>query len=326
MGAPLFLIVTAIVIASTLVALLTPAALVALPQRPFSGDGNPTVRTGGKSYPRVAIGSDDESTSIAAPPKRIVSQHWSTDELLYSVVPPERVVGVSDSAYQRSISNVMNLVERYGPVVALDPEVVIRARPDLVISPAPARAEVPGLLRHANLPVYRIYTMYRTLTSIEDHIRLIGYLTGEDDRAEGEVQRFQAIVARAAARRPIDSAPPRVLGFNGVYSYGSTTLFHDVLRVLGAENLAATNGLVAYDRVTDEHIVRWNPDWIVVGADHGKVEERRAQLLAHPAFGATRAAQLGQIIVLEHRVFLPLSPFTAQLVETLSKAFYGDAS
>jgi ABC-type hemin transport system substrate-binding protein len=116
------------------------------------------------------------------------------------------------------------------------------------------------------------------------------------------------------------------MGFGGIYSYGSETLFSDILRVLGAENVAATHGFVGYDRVGDEHIVRWNPEWIVAGADRGFVEAVRARLLANPAIAATIAAQRGQVVVLEHQVFLPLSPYTSNLVEALAAALYGGAS
>jgi iron complex transport system substrate-binding protein len=116
------------------------------------------------------------------------------------------------------------------------------------------------------------------------------------------------------------------MGFGGTYSYGSATLFSDILRVLGAENVAATHGFVGYDRVSDEHIIRWNPEWIVAGADRGFVEAVRARLLANPAIAATTAAQRGHVLVLEHRVFLPMSPYTSNLVEALAEAFYGAAS
>jgi ABC-type hemin transport system substrate-binding protein len=115
------------------------------------------------------------------------------------------------------------------------------------------------------------------------------------------------------------------MGFGGIYSYGSATLFHDILRVLGAENVAATHGFVGYDRVTDEHIVQWNPDWIVAGADPGQVDQVRARLLANPAIAATAAAARGRIVVLENPVFLPLSPFAARLVDALAGALYGGA-
>ncbi len=302
-----------------------PTDLLAIPERPFSY-GAAAVRTEGTRYPRYATGADDVRMRVDRAPRRIVSQDAHADEFLYAVVPPERVVGVSPTAYDRRVSNVLGLVQRYRPMMATDPEGVLLARPDLVVLSATARAETAGLLRHAGLPVYRIYTMFETLESITDHIRLIGYLTGEDTRADEEIHRFQAAVARAAARRPVGGPAPRVLGLGGAYSYGSRTLLADILRVLGAENVAGRHGLVGYDRVTDEHIVRWNPQWIVAGADRGRVEETRARLLDSPAIAATDAGKSGQVVVFENQVFLPLSPLTAALVEALSQALYGRAA
>jgi ABC-type hemin transport system substrate-binding protein len=51
----------------------------------------------------------------------------------------------------------------------------------------------------------------------------------------------------------------------------------------------------------------------------------RAQLLRQPAIAATRAADRGQILVLDNRVFLPLSPYTTKLVESLADALSGGA-
>jgi iron complex transport system substrate-binding protein len=300
--------------------------MLPMPARPPLEARYPEVRVGGAAYPRHAVGADDVNTTIVAPPRRLASQSWSSDEFLYSLVRPEEVVGVSEGAYEAKFSNVYELARRYQPVVAVDLERLLWAAPDLVLSPAEARAEIPGVLRAAGVATHRIDTTFPTLASLEEHIRLVGYLTGEDARAAEEIQRFRSVVSRAAARKPAGAPAPRVLGFGGVYSYGSNTLFHDILRVLGAENLAATHGFVGYDRLSDEHIVHWNPDWIVAGADRGHVDEVRARLLSHPAIGATRAAARGHVVVLEHNVFLPLSPFTSQLVAALADALYGAES
>ena len=318
-------LVVVVACASVIVHRAAPGAMVRTAERPFAGYGDARIRTEALPYPRQAIGADGVGVTIDAPARRIVSQSWSSDEFLYAVVAPERIVGVSESAYQERFSNVYETARRYRPVVAIDPERVLRADPDLVVTPVDARSDIPGLLRAAGVPVYRMYTMFQTLRSIEEHIRLVGYLTGEEAHAETEAVRFRSIVERAAARKPAGTTPPRVLGLGGTYSYGSETLFTDIMQVLGAENVAATHGLVGYDRVTDEHIVRWNPDWIVAGADRGQVSAVRERLLANPGIAATEAARRGQIVVLENHVFLPLSPFTAALVDALSLALYGGA-
>lgn len=325
-SAPLVALAGAVVAASIASASVTPASLLPRPERPFEGYGSRTVRMGRVSFPRDARGADEVITRVETAPRRLVSQSMSGDEFLYSILPPERVVGVSESAYQKRISNVYDLARAYAPVVATDVERVLRSDPDLVFTPAEGRWDMPGLLRAAGVPVYRIPTLFPTLASIEEHIRLIGYLTGEDARAEAEARRFRAAVDRAAARRPSGAPSPRVMGFGGIYSYGSDTLFSDILRVLGAENVAATHGFIGYDRVTDEHIIRWDPEWIVAGADRWRIEQVRARLLASPAIAATTAARRGQVVVFENHVFQPLSPFASHLVEALADALYGGAS
>jgi iron complex transport system substrate-binding protein len=310
---------------AVLVQARAPGGLVPPPDRPDRAYEKRVVM-GDLAYPREAVGADGVHTRIARVPRRIVSQFWSIDEYLYAIVPPERIVGVSETAYLEASSNVLPFVNRFHPVIATDPEVVLRANPDLVLTDESARWELPGLLRQAGVPVHRIYSRFETLQAIEDNIRLMGYLTGEDARAETVRQDFHATIAHAAAMRPAGLPAPRVLGMGGAYTYGRDTLFNDVLRVLGAENVAATHGFVGYDGVTDEYIARWDPDWIIAGANRGQAAAVRAQLLARPAVATTSAARLGHVVVIENDVFYAMSPYTAQLVETLAGVLYGGAN
>ena len=324
--APLAAYVVALSAVAAVVARATPPGLLPPPQRPYTNDGDRRVRAGGLDYPRRAIGADDAVLTLARAPQRVASYSWTLDELAYAVVPPSRIVGVSESAYQRRISNVYETAERFRPAVlatngGTDPERVLRAAPDLLLAPTQPRADVTHLMRAAGVPTYRMFATFATLAQIEQHIRLVGYLSGDDEPARREAARFHDAVTRAAARhRP--GTRPRVLGLGARYSYGPDTLFHDICRVLGAENVAAPH-LIGYQSVNAEHIVRWNPEWIVAGAEPGQTDAVRHRLLSDPAVAATDAAARGQILVLEHHVFLPLSPFVTRLVEAMADAFYG---
>jgi iron complex transport system substrate-binding protein len=297
-------------------------------ERPYADPGDPRVRTGDARFPRTATSSDGVPVILAAPPRRLASQYWSIDEFAYAVVPPERVVAVSDAAYLRSISNVYAQVQRFRPTAVtgsgqIDAERLLRAEPDLALVSSTARGDMSHVLRLAGVPTYRMFTLFTTLAQVEDHIRLVGYLTGEDGRALLEATRFREAVARAAGRRPA-GARPRVLGLGGRHTYGSQTLFHDICRVLGAVNVSG-DSLTGYNAVNAEQIVRWDPEWIVTGAEPGKVEDVRRRVSNDPAIRVTQAAARGRIVVLEHHVFLPLSPYSTRLVEALAEALYGHA-
>ena len=291
--------------------------------REGDGYGRPEIRTGSLKYPRVAVDSDLFRVRIAKPARRIVSQYWSIDEYLYSVVPPERVVAVSQSAYDRRISNVYPFAERFRPVIATDPEKVLRQDPDLILVSYSARLDFCDLVRTTGIPIYRAFAMFTTLEQVAETIRLTGYLTGEDTAAAKEVDRFWSGIRRAQARKPANAPRPRILGMGGRSSYGDQTLFHDIVKTLGGINVGAEGGLRGYNSVNTEQIVQWNPQWIIAGADRGKTKEVLDRMLQDPGIAITQAARDGHIVVLENNVFLPMSPFTTLFVNAIAEAIYG---
>jgi len=274
------------------------------------------------AWPRVVQDFDQVQVRLAAPTKRVVSQYWSIDEFLYTVLSPQSIVGVSESAYLPRISNVYEQAQQQKPVIATDPERVLRQNPDLIVASSSARADFTALVRSTDVPIYRLATMFTTLDQIADTIGLTGYLTGQDARAERKRQRFLQAVEAARKAKPAGVRSPRILGFGGRYSYGSQTLFHDIATTLGAINVGAEGGLVGYDSVSTEQILRWDPEWIIVGAEEGKQDQLRARLLEDPAIGLTQAARNGRILVYDQRVFLPMSPFTTRILQVLAKDLY----
>lgn len=287
------------------------------------GQGASAIHTGSPEYPRTAIDSGGYAVNIPRPPKRIVSQYWAIDEFVYSVVPPKRVVGVSESAYLKNVSNVYRYVERFRPVIATDPERVLRLDPDLIVVSDISRPDFCAIVRDAHIPIYRMFTSFTKLQQISDEIRVTGYLTGEDQRARVEEKKFWTAIETAKAMRPANAPPPRILGYSGGLSYGANTLFNDVVQTLGGINVGAEGGLKGYDEASSEQIIRWNPDWIITSADSGKEKQVLANLLADPGIALTNAARNNHIVVVPTHVFLPMSPFTANLVTLLAEKLYG---
>ncbi len=320
--APVCFIALVAVVAAAVEYCAAPPGGLQLPQARES-EHNVEIRTGSSQYPREAIDSDGVRVRIPHPPRRIVSQFFSIDDYLYSIVPPERVIAVSANAYQPQFSNVYNFVERYRPAISTDPETVARLNPDLILVSSDGRSDYTSLLRSSGVPLYRMETTFRTLKEVEETIRLTGYLTGEDFAASRELSRFSQAIEQARALRPPHAHKPRILGLGGSFSYGSDTLFNDIVEQLGAVNVGAEGGLVGYSAVNSEQIIRWNPEWIVAGADPDKVQQVLTKLLADPAIALTQAARNGHILVLENHVFLPLSPFTTRLVTAIARAIYG---
>ena len=319
---PVLLILLVVAIAGAVHIYASPPGGLQLPVLEREG-GDARVRMGKSQYPREAVDSDEVTVSIARPAHRIVSQYWSIDEFVYSILPPQDVVAVSQSAYAEEISNVIQNAQQFKPAVATDVERVVALDPDLMLVSREGRADYTSLARSSGVPVYRMETNFETLDQIEQNIRLIGYMTGQDESAAKEASRFHAAIEKAVSMRSPGSAKPRILGLGGRYSYGRKTLFQDIVTRLGGVDIGTENGLVGYDSVNFEQIVRWDPEWIIAGANTGNTKQVLATLMSDPAISLTQAARNGHIVVLDNRIFLPMSPYTSVLVQAIAEAIYG---
>jgi ABC-type Fe3+-hydroxamate transport system substrate-binding protein len=282
-------------------------------------------RLGGLEYPRESVDSDDFQVTIKQQPQRIVSQFYSIDEFLYSLIPPQRVVAASASAYQPSVSNVVDYAKKYRPAIASDPERVLRLNPDLILVSSSARSDFTSLARNTGVPTYRLFTSFDSLDQVEKTIGLVGYLTGEDKAAHAKEEQFQAEIKEAEGMRPAEAHKPRILGLGGNYTYGSETLFNDIVEKLGGVNVGAQGGLQGYDEVNSEMIVKWDPEWIFAGANPGESEMTKAKLLANPAIAHTQAARDHHIVVVEGPVFFASSPYATSLLKIMATALYGNS-
>ncbi len=288
---------------------------------PNTGDKPLLVRTGSLRYPREAMDSDGFTVRIEHPAHRIVSQSWSIDEWVYAVAPSRDVVAVSESAYQQRMSNVYASVQQFHPAISSDPERVIALDPDLMIVSSNGRADYTSLARSCGVPVFRLQTMPQTL----DEIELVGYITGNDDAAANEAARFHGAIQKARSLRSPEAPTTRILGLAGNYAYGKNTLFDNIVAALGGINVAAENGVDGYEAIDFEQIVRWDPEWIVVGAEGSKTKNVLAALRADPAISVTQAARNNHIVVLDDRIFLAKSTYSALLVQAMAEALYSPA-
>jgi iron complex transport system substrate-binding protein len=284
--------------------------------------GGPDFETGSLDYPRVADDSEGYVLKISRPVRTVASQYWSIDEYVYSVVDPENVISVSQSAYDRSFSNVFQWAEMFRPLVARDPEVILKLDPDLLLVSSDARADFTQLLRVAGTPVFRTFTNFTTLDEIKRTITLVGYLTGRDIEAAHARKLFESSIDRARNRRPPGTSSPRILGYSGGYSYGDETLFDDIVRTLGGVNVGSENGLHSYAPLNSEYILRWDPEWIITGAPRGQSASVLEHLMNDPAIAPTLAARHGRIVVLENNVLLPMSPYTTLILNALGDVLY----
>jgi iron complex transport system substrate-binding protein len=278
------------------------------------------------SFPRQVRDGSGQPVTIEARPRRIVSQTLGTDEILLAICSPERIVGLGKFALDPKYSNVVEQARAAGSPVVQNTEEILQLKPDLVFVASYSRAEIVEQLQSAGARVFRLAD-FDSIEHIEQHIRVIGQATGDDERAAALVAQMERELAAIRARVPAAGIKrPRVMSYSPSGSTaGANTLFDDILHTAGAINVVAENGVQGFRKVSAEQVVEWQPDFIIVGADADKFEETRQQLLANPAVAATEAARAGRIIMVENRSLLTVSQNVVNLVKTLAERLYPDS-
>lgn len=275
-------------------------------------------------FPRELQDGSGVRLEIARPPKRIVSQTLGTDEMLLDLCEPDRLAAVSVLASDPKYSNVAGRTELAGKPVAKGPESILQLQPDLIFVASYSRAELVDLLRAAGAPVFR-FSNFDRIDDIKTNLRTLGYATGTDARAAHLVTQMETEIASIQARIPKIGTPPRVLSWSGSgYTVGAGTLFDDMVRTLGAVNVAAEQGVTGIQKISSEQVLNWQPDFLIVGAETGMVESTVQRILADPAIAATTAGQNRRIIVVDNRHFLAVSHYIVPALRTMAAGLYPD--
>jgi len=119
--------------------------------------------------------------------------------------------------------------------------------------------------------------------------------------------------------------PPRVLfvlSMQGgrIMAAGGDTSAEGIIALAGGVN--AMEGFEGYQQLSDEAVLLSRPDVILMMDRSGDHAADDGQIRAHPALGATPAAESGAIVRLPGLLMLGFGPRTPQAVRALSQAFH----
>jgi iron complex transport system substrate-binding protein len=275
-----------------------------------------------KNFPREIEDINGEKLVIPARPKRIVSQTLLTDELLFDLTTPDRIASVTTASLDPKYSNVLEKVKASNVQVAADAEQILRLQPDLIFVASYTRAEIVELLRAAKAPIIR-FTNFEKLDDIKRNIRTAGYAIGEDERTESLIEEMEESIKDIQEHIPKSGKPPRVLSYSlSGNTAGIGSSFDTITSLVGAINVASEQNLKGFPQISAEQLLAWQPDYIVIGADHDKFEETKQALLANRAVAASNAGLNGRIIVIDNRHLLSVSHHIVKAIEALADGLY----
>jgi iron complex transport system substrate-binding protein len=277
-----------------------------------AGDG-----AGGEGWRRIEDRSG-RTLVLPRPPRRIVSQSLASDEVLLELVAGERLAAISALALDPRYSRAVEAAARVPRTVLHDTEELLAMRADLIVVASYTTPETLRQLDAAGAPVLRL-RRFDGVEAIRANLSTLGFAVGEDEAAAALVAELDARIGseRRRVAAALGGRRPRVVSWDGGVVPGLGTTFDDVVRLLGAENVASAAGLHGWPRVSSEQILAWDPEAIFAAAPPGEEEAERRRLLADPRVALTAAGRAGRVHVLDAATVTTVSHHIAELVEAI---------
>jgi iron complex transport system substrate-binding protein len=208
---------------------------------------------------------DDLGRTVAlrAPAQRIISLAPSVTECLFALGAGDQVVGVTDYCTYPPATATKR---RVGGMINPSIETIVGMMPDLIVVSMEGNMR-EDFKRLTSLAIPVFVTNPRTLADIRRSLEQLGRLTGQD--ANAALLNDTLLARENAVRARAGSVHPRVLFFvslQPLMAVGRNTFLNELLRIAGAENLAArTSG--TYPAYSREAVLQDNPDIIFLTAD-----------------------------------------------------------
>jgi iron complex transport system substrate-binding protein len=270
------------------------------------------------AFPKWLVDPLGRRQPLARPPRRIVSTILLADEILYDLVPPQRLAGVSNLVDEPTETVLAGRVPRSIQRVTGELEPVLALAPDLVIVASYTPAELVLPLAAAGIPVLR-FDHFHSLADVEAAVTATGAAVGSEAIAATLVNDLRTRMAAVERRARGHRAVRTLLWQVGGYTYGDGTLADELLLRAGGHNVARDLGLKGNVPVGVEQVLATQPELVVLS-----VGEQRVALDA-TGFLPKTAAWRGVAAVRHRRVVgLPsawlgsVSPVSVRAAEALA--------
>jgi iron complex transport system substrate-binding protein len=216
----------------------------------------------------------------AADLPRVASINLCTDQLLMTLADPVQIVGLSPYSRDAARSYAAEEAKKYRRLSG-EAEDVLMLRPDVVVATQYTKRATRELLKQQGMRVVE-FDVATSIDDVKEQTRRMGDLVHHPDRAQIQIARLDAAVARAkaaAARRPYRVL---VLSRRGWVS-GNDSLTSALLSVTGLSNAASGLGITHGGFAKLEAIVAARPDFILISDGSDLAEDEGSALLLHPA-------------------------------------------
>ena len=187
-------------------------------------------------------------------------------------------------------SNIASRVPAEKAIVG-PPQVVIAARPDLVVT-ATYTARMADVLVAAKLPVYQ-FSEWNSVDALLKNFEILGQLVGEEQKAAAVLKADRATLATAAQKKW--PKPIRAVYYSEGSLYAAGTVPAQVLTLAGFIDAASGFGLSGYVKASPMLINNLHPDIVLFGEDNDEEQQKTAAMFRKAEYQAVAAIKAGKV-------------------------------
>lgn len=285
----------------------------------LTGCALPGVSGGGQ---RDLIDHMGYHVSVPEKPTRIISVGAATDDIVLSLVGPERVVAISGTA-----NNVPEASSQVPGRVKSTVESVLSFNPDLVIIPDYVGTDTIQALRDAGLPVY-VYVVPSTVKESEQLILSLSDLLNESEKGR-TIVRDMDTKALAISNATAHVNPQKKVAYMTSMGLtgGKESSFDDMANYVHFKNAASSLGYSQFVNGTREDVVAYNPDVIIVPTNdyggQGQKDATVADILSDPALAEVTAVKTQQVYQVDAKPLMTYSQYMVDAMADLAYDLYG---
>jgi len=254
-------------------------------------------------YPLHVVDGLGNTVLLDKAPTKISSKTLFTDAVLLELVDKEQLSSLTDLANNPNYSAIKDILPKSVPLLALNVEMIIANRPDIVFAANWSDASKLAIIESAGIPVYRIQTP-NTLKEIETEILRVGDIVNRRPVAERVIENMQQRLQQEVI---LPKKRLTALDYNpwGTSS-GQDSTWDEVLKQANLNN--AIEGLVSdkYGQVpvSKEMVIALNPDILFIPAwvygDEKGADKFKQDVLSDPSLQSVKAIKNGRVYQMPH--------------------------
>ncbi|QQE79942.1 ABC transporter substrate-binding protein [Alicyclobacillus sp. SO9] len=214
-------------------------------------------------FPLTVKDQAGHTITIKKAPKHIASITLGTDTILSGLVPKSEIAMVTKFSADPNQSNIVSFVKGIPKINQANSEQIIAAHPDLVLAASYTQSGVVQQLKQAGIPTYE-FASFNSQKAIEKNIKIMGKLVDKPAKANQLIKTMNQQLKQIGNAVKGMKKPTVISDSSYGDAAGSQTTVNDMIRDAGGVNAAA--GVTGWKKVTDEQIVKWNPDVMIISS------------------------------------------------------------